>query len=98
KTPLNVCVGAWIPGITTTYEKLLQTSTSGFQPENTKATDSAAIIFTSGSTGPPKGVHYEHGMFDAQVELIQNRYGIEPGEVDLPGFPLFGLFNAAMGV
>jgi acyl-CoA synthetase (AMP-forming)/AMP-acid ligase II len=58
----------------------------------------AAIIFTSGSTGPPKGVVYEHGMFDAQVELLSDFYDIQPGEVDLPGFPLFGLFNAAMGV
>jgi len=98
KAPLNVSVGSWLPGVTTTYEKLLQSDFNGFRPENTKATDSAAIIFTSGSTGPPKGVHYEHGMFDAQVELIQERYSIEPGEVDLPGFPLFGLFNAAMGV
>ena len=62
------------------------------------ATDPAAVIFTSGSTGPPKGVLYEHGMFNAQVDLLQQFYGIEPGEVDLPGFPLFALFNAAMGV
>lgn len=60
--------------------------------------DPAAVIFTSGSTGPPKGVLYEHGMFAAQVRMIQQQYGIEPGEIDLPGFPLFGLFNAAMGV
>lgn len=58
----------------------------------------AAIIFTSGSTGPPKGVVYEHSMFDAQVDLLRDFYGIQSGEVDLPGFPLFGLFNAAMGV
>lgn len=58
----------------------------------------AAIIFTSGSTGPPKGVLYEHSMFNAQVELLQEFYAIQPGEIDLPGFPLFGLFNAAMGV
>jgi len=64
----------------------------------TTATDSAAIIFTSGSTGPPKGVHYEHGMFNAQVDMIQARYQIQPGEVDLPGFPLFSLFNLAMQV
>ncbi len=64
----------------------------------TQSTDSAAIIFTSGSTGPPKGVHYEHGMFDAQVDLIRERFGIKPGEVDLPGFPLFALFNLAMQV
>ena len=60
-------------------------------------TDPAAVIFTSGSTGPAKGVIYEHGMFNAQVDLIRDRYGIEPGGVDLSGFPLFGLFNAAMG-
>lgn len=58
----------------------------------------AAIIFTSGGTGPPKGVVYEHSMFNAQVELLRDFYRIQPGEVDLPGFPLFGLFNAAMGV
>src|SRR5690606_28168889 len=62
------------------------------------STDPAAVIFTSGSTGAPKGVLYEHGMFNAQVRLIQEHYGIRPGEIDLPGFPLFGLFNAAMGV
>lgn len=64
----------------------------------TKPTDSAAIIFTSGSTGPPKGVHYEHAMFNAQVDLIGDRYQIQAGEVDLPGFPLFSLFNLAMQV
>jgi acyl-CoA synthetase (AMP-forming)/AMP-acid ligase II len=62
------------------------------------ACSTAAIIFTSGSTGSPKGVVYEHSMFDAQVDLLREFYGIQPGEVDLPGFPLFGLFNAAMGV
>lgn len=64
----------------------------------TMSTDAAAIIFTSGSTGPPKGVLYEHGMFDAQVDLIRDRFRIEPGEIDLPGFPLFALFNLAMQV
>jgi acyl-CoA synthetase (AMP-forming)/AMP-acid ligase II len=58
----------------------------------------AAIIFTSGSTGPPKGVLYTQRMFDTQVSEIQSTYGIEPGGVDLSCFPLFALFNAAMGV
>jgi acyl-CoA synthetase (AMP-forming)/AMP-acid ligase II len=37
-------------------------------------------------------------MFDAQVDLIRDRYQIQPGETDVPGFPLFALFNLAMQV
>jgi acyl-CoA synthetase (AMP-forming)/AMP-acid ligase II len=73
----------------------LQTTT---EIASTTPDDPAAIIFTSGSTGPPKGVLYRHGNFDRQVTEIRDRYGIEPGEIDLPCFALFGLFNAAMGV
>ncbi len=62
------------------------------------ASDLAAILFTSGSTGSPKGVCYEHGMFDAQVRLIRATYGIEPGEIDLPLLPIFALFNPALGM
>jgi olefin beta-lactone synthetase len=65
---------------------------------DTAADDAAAIIFTSGSTGLPKGVLYTHRMFDTQVAEIQSTYDIKPGGVDLACFPLFALFNAAMGV
>lgn len=61
-------------------------------------TDLAAILFTSGSTGAPKGVCYEHGMFDAQVALVRETYGIAPGEVDLPMLPIFALFGPALGM
>lgn len=64
----------------------------------TGADDVAAIVFTSGSTGPPKGVVYRHGNFMAQVEAIRDAYGIEPGEVNLPTFPLFALFDPALGM
>lgn len=62
-----------------------------------EASDPAAIIFTTGSTGPPKGVVYTHGIFFAQLDVIREYYGIGPGDVDQPGFPLFGLFAAALG-
>ncbi len=73
----------------------------GFREEAAEATqrdDLAAVLFTSGSTGAPKGVSYEHGMFEAQVEAIRAQYQIEPGEVDLPMLPIFALFNPALGM
>lgn len=63
-----------------------------------EADEPAAILFTSGSTGAPKGVAYSHGMFDAQIGLVRDTYGIEPGEVDMPMLPVFALFNPALGV
>lgn len=70
----------------------------GPPPVTSSATDLAAVLFTSGSTGAPKGVCYEHGMFDAQVRLVRDAYRIEPGEVDLPMLPIFALFNPALGM
>jgi len=60
--------------------------------------ETAAILFTSGSTGPSKGVVYTHEFFAAQVEHIRQLYGIQPGEIDLPTFPLFALFGPALGM
>ncbi|MBI2191691.1 MAG: AMP-binding protein [Planctomycetes bacterium] len=64
----------------------------------TRADDTAAILFTSGSTGAPKGAVYTHGNFAAQVATLRGLYEIEPGEIDLPTFPLFGLFGPALGM
>ncbi len=60
--------------------------------------DTAAILFTSGSTGIAKGAIYTHGMFSTQVQLLSSVYGIQPGEIDLPTFPLFALFGPALGM
>ncbi len=57
----------------------------------------AAVIFTTGSTGPPKGVLYRHRTFIDQARLIRDYFNIQPGTVDVSGFPLFALFNTAMG-
>ncbi len=64
----------------------------------TTAGETCAILFTSGSTGVAKGVVYAHDLFAAQVEALKRLYGIQPGEVDLPTFPLFGLFGPALGM
>ena len=63
-----------------------------------EADDLAAVLFTSGSTGKAKGVCYTHRMFYAQIQLIQEEYKIEPGEVDLPMLAVFALFNPALGM
>ncbi len=95
----NVTVGnrRWFWG-GLTYSELLGGEWTPLDAPRIQSNDPAAIIFTSGSTGPAKGVLYEHGMFAAQVDDIRDFYDIQPGEIDLPGFPLFALFNSAMGV
>ncbi|WP_370650162.1 fatty acid CoA ligase family protein [Oscillochloris sp. ZM17-4] len=70
---------------------------SPFPIERVAADELAAILFTTGSTGVPKGVLYEYGMFEAQIRLLRQIYHIEPGEVEMPAFPLFALFNVALG-
>ena len=84
----------------TTLARIIEehTDASPFVPAPTSSEDVAAILFTSGSTGVPKGAVYSHGNFAAQVQALKQVYGIEPGEIDLPTFPLFALFAPALGM
>ncbi len=71
---------------------------SGAQLADTQPDETAAILFTSGSTGVPKGVVYRHRHFVAQIAMLREAFGIEPGGVDLPTFPPFALFDPALGL
>jgi acyl-CoA synthetase (AMP-forming)/AMP-acid ligase II len=94
-----VTVGTrWCWGGTTLSQVVALGKEGGSFLADTRADETAAILFTSGSTGVAKGVVYSHGNFMAQVDLIRETYGIQPGEIDLPTFPLFALFDPALGM
>jgi acyl-CoA synthetase (AMP-forming)/AMP-acid ligase II len=95
KTFITVNGGRFWGGIP--LEKV-EDSGEAYAPAVTGQDETAAILFTSGSTGPPKGVVYTHGNFAAQVKALKEVYGIAPGEIDLPTFPLFALFAPALGM
>jgi acyl-CoA synthetase (AMP-forming)/AMP-acid ligase II len=93
-----VTVGRWSLGGPTLNELRQRGVGNDCRIAPTNPDDIAAILFTSGSTGPPKGAVYTHGNFAAQVAAIRQLYQIEPGEIDLPTFPLFALFAPALGM
>ena len=85
-------------GINTKQLRKLGQKKPGSVLADTQPDEMAAILFTSGSTGIPKGVVYRHRHFIAQVEMLQSAFAIRAGEVDLPTFPPFALFDPAMGM
>lgn len=78
--------------------RILSSPQKSLEPAHASPDDLAAILFTSGSTGAPKGVCYKHRHFDAQLKMVKEFYGIEPGEIDLPLLPVFSLFNPGLGM
>ncbi len=81
-----------------TLKQLLSNNRQGFAQAQTTKDETAAIVFTTGSTGPAKGVVYTHGNFAAQIQQIQTHFNIGSDEIDLPTFPLFALFDPALGM
>ncbi len=94
----TVTVGTKIFWGGATLEKLFVRPWQPFKMADTTRDETAAILFTTGSTGPAKGVIYTHGNFDAQIRQIQSHFDIGDDEIDLPTFPLFALFDPALGM
>ncbi len=62
------------------------------------ADDFGLITFTSGSTGKPKGANRTHGSLIAQHQAIRHHWPDQPGDIDMPCFPVLVLHNLCCGM
>lgn len=81
-----------------TIDSLLKAEAIPFESAQLDDDEEVAVAFTSGSTGVPKGVIFHQGVFLAQLDLLLNEVGIQPGEVDMPGLFSLSLFGPALGL
>lgn len=58
-----------------------------------KADDVCALIFTSGTTGTPKGVMLTHKNFIAQLDELQERIWLKPGDKAILVLPVWHAFE-----
>ena len=101
KAKYNVTVGRrWFWGGTDASPISAPASSAlNFQPDRTqKPTIRPRSSSPPAAPARPKASSIATAISIAQVDEIRDFYNIQPGEIDLPGFPLFALFNCAMGV
>lgn len=92
---LKITTGAWGGK---RLKEIRSSDPAPFPSVKRRPEDTVGIFFTSGSTGPPKGVVYEHSMFDHQIGFLKDHFGYEKRDVDLATFPLFALFDSNLGL
>lgn len=95
---LNITAGPGLFWGGLTLAQLRRLGRGAPAPDPSETPETASINFTSGSTGAPKGAVYTHAMLHAQAAMLKEYFGINPGFASVPTFPLFALFDVALGL